>query len=125
VMGSVPGHYAGTASGINNAASRVAGLLAIALFGLLMLAVFSVALRSGLAGLELPAQAEAAVYAQRNDLAALEPPPELSTPQQGAVQQLVSCAYLTGFRVVMAVSAGLALVSALIAWRLVGRESLR
>lgn len=122
VMGSVPGHYAGTASGINNAASRVAGLLAVALFGLLMLAVFSGALRGGLAGLELPAQVEAAVYAQRNDLAGLEPPPELSAPQQQAVRQAINNAYLTGFRVVMVVSAGLALLSALVAWRLVERK---
>jgi EmrB/QacA subfamily drug resistance transporter len=125
VMGSVPGHYAGTASGINNAASRVAGLLAIALFGLLMLAVFSGALRGGLAGLGLSAQAEAAVYAQRVDLAALEPPAELSAAQQGAVRQAVNSAYLTGFRVVMGVSAGLALLSALIAWRMVEGRGLK
>ena len=125
VMGSVPGHYAGTASGVNNAASRVAGLLAVALFGLLMLAVFSGALRGGLAGLELPVQVEAAVYAQRNDLAGLEPPPELSAPQQQAVRQAVNNAYLTGFRMVMVVSAGLALLSALVAWRLVEGKGAR
>ena len=119
----MPGHYAGTASGINNAASRVAGLLAIALFGLLMLAVFGGVLRGGLDGLGLPAGAEAAVYAQRVDLAALEPPAELSAAQQGAVRQVVDGAYLTGFRVVMGVSAGLAFLGALIAWRMVeGKE---
>ena len=119
VMGAVPEHYAGTASGINNAASRVAGLLAIAVFGLVMLAVFSGALRDGLAGLELPAQTVATVYAQRGDLAGLEPPAELSAPQQQAVRQAVNGAYVSGFRVVMAVSAGLAVLGAGVAWGMV------
>jgi predicted MFS family arabinose efflux permease len=119
VMNAVPEHYAGTASGVNNAASRAAGLLAIALFGILMLGVFSAELRRGLSPLELPPQAEQGVLSSRNDLAALTPPDTLSVEQQGAVNRTVDTAYLTGFRAVMGVSAGLALVSALIAWRMI------
>lgn len=119
VMGSVPEGLSGTASGINNAASRVAGLITIALFGLLMLAVFGAALRGGVEGLGLPAEARNAVYAQRDDLAALEPPAGLSDAQRAAVREIVDGAYLTGFRVVMATSALLAALGALVAWRLV------
>lgn len=119
VMGSVPDHLSGTASGINNAASRVAGLLSIALFGLLMLAVFGAALRSGVGGLELPAQAETAIYAQQGALAALEAPESLDEAQRGSVRDAVVSAYLTGFRVVMATSAALSVAAALVAWRLV------
>ncbi len=119
VMGAVPEHYAGTASGINNAASRVAGLLAIAMFSLLMLAVFSGALRSGLVDAGLPAQVEAAVYERRGDLTGLEPPTDLTDVQQRAVRGVVSSAYLSGFRVVMAVSAGLAVLGARVAWGMV------
>lgn len=124
VMGAVPQQYAGTASGINNAASRVAGLLAIALFGLLMLGVFSSVLERGLGGLELPASAREAVLAQRTNLANIAPPEGLSAPQQAQIRQVVEAAYLTGFRVVMALSAGLAALSALIAWRLVEGKGL-
>ncbi len=119
VMGAVPQQYAGTASGINNAASRVAGLLAIALFGLLMLAVFSSVLERGLGRLELPAQAQEAVLAQRTDLANITPPEGLSAPQQAQIRQVIEVSYLTGFRVVMALSAALAALSALVAWRMV------
>ncbi len=119
VMGSVPDHLSGTASGINNAASRVAGLLSIALFGLLMLGVFSAALRGGVEGLELPAQAETAIYAQQGALAALEVPAGLGEAQRNSVRDAVTGAYLTGFRVVMATSAVLAVLSAFVAWRFV------
>ncbi len=119
VMGSVPDHLSGTASGINNAASRVAGLLSIALFGLLMLGVFGAALRGGVGGLELPVQAETAIYAQQGALAALEAPEGLSEAQRTSVRDAVTGAYLTGFRVVMATSAVLAVLSAVVAWRFV------
>lgn len=78
-----------------------------------------------MAELGLSAQAEAAVYAQRNDLAAIEPPAELGAPQQEAVRRVVDSAYVTGFRVVMAVSAALAVLSALIAWWLVEGKGAR
>src|SRR3989442_15720520 len=49
VMGSVDTQHVGTASGVNNAVSRTAGLLAIAVLGIVILAVFSSSLLSHLA----------------------------------------------------------------------------
>ena len=57
VLGAVPQHNAGVASGANNAISRVAGLLAIAAVGAVVAAQFGSALDERLAGRELsPAQ---------------------------------------------------------------------
>jgi hypothetical protein len=42
VMGAVNEQHAGIASGINNAVSRAAALIAVAVFGSIMLAVFFV-----------------------------------------------------------------------------------
>jgi len=119
VMNAVPEHYAGTASGVNNAASRVAGLLAIAIFGVLMLATFSASLRTTLPTLELPAEVARDIYAQRADLANISIPDALASEQGQAVESATHRAFVFGFRVIMVISVGLALMSALIAWRLI------
>src|SRR5262249_34996338 len=53
VMNSVEQERAGTASGINNAVARVAGVLAVAVLGAVMAAAFAHSLRESLASLNL------------------------------------------------------------------------
>jgi hypothetical protein len=55
VMSSVPTHQAGVASGINNAVSRVAGLLGVAVMAILIFLAFDQALTERLGRLDLPA----------------------------------------------------------------------
>src|SRR5213082_1278823 len=71
VMNSVASNRAGIASGVNNAVARTAGLLAIAVLGIVMLHVFSGALDQRLAKYELPSSASRSLQAQRTKLAAI------------------------------------------------------
>src|SRR5437588_433371 len=75
VMNSVSESRAGIASGINNAVSRTAGLLSIAVLGLIMFHTFNSCLDRRLDQLGIPPQVRQALNDQRIKLAAIEIPP--------------------------------------------------
>jgi len=68
-MNAVDQSYSGAASGINSAVSRIRGLLAVAVFGALLSAVFESALDRRLYSLHLPPPVLAEIEAQRSKLA--------------------------------------------------------
>ncbi len=113
VMGAVEERHAGIASGINNAVSRCAGLLAIAVLGILMLGLFSRGLDRRLSRSDLPPAARTAMAAQRQRLAAVEIPAGLIGPARTRGRSAVDGAFLDGFRGVMLTAAGLALLASL------------
>jgi EmrB/QacA subfamily drug resistance transporter len=112
VMNAVGPDAAGTASGVNNAVSRMAGLLAIAMFGSLMAWAFDAHLRAALQSAHVPREIAALVHQQRDKLAAIVVPPNIDPAVAAAVRRAVSEAFVAGFRWIMLISAGLALASA-------------
>ncbi len=119
VMGAVDKRHAGIASGINNAVSRTAGLLAIAVIGIVMLAVFNGSLDSHLATLHLSAQMHHMLDVQRIKLAGIQIPANASPAVHAALKNAIDEAFVSGFRLVSLICAGLALASALSAWLLI------
>jgi EmrB/QacA subfamily drug resistance transporter len=113
VMGAVETQYVGTASGVNNAVSRTAGLIAIAVFGIVVLAIFSNSLATQLPLLQVPAGMRQALLLQENKLVGIEIPAGLSTSTQEAVQQAIAESFITSFRVVMLIASALAVCSSL------------
>jgi MFS family permease len=112
VMNAVEQRHAGTASGINNAVSRIAGLLAVAILGALLNGVFQTSLSRRLDTLALPSQERAQVEAQRSRLAAAE----AGDPR---ARQAIRGAFVDGFRAVLWAAAGLAIASSLSAAALI------
>lgn len=105
VMSSVEQSRAGIASGVNNAVSRVAGLLAIAVLGLVLYRAFDRALDVHLSALAVPPEIRAQVDAQRHNLAAVE----TTDPR---ARQAIDLAFVDGYRWVLWISAALAVASA-------------
>ncbi len=112
VMGAVEQRHAGIASGINNAVSRTAGLLAIAIFGIVALSAFNVSLDSHLAPLHLGPSVQHLIDVQRVKLAGITIPTNVSGDVQVALKRAVDEAFVSSFRLVSLICAGLALASA-------------
>jgi hypothetical protein len=114
-MNSVEGGHSGLASGVNNAVSRTAGLLAIAVLGIFVFAAFSSSLDSRIANLDLAPEQRATLESEKVDLAGAEVPDGVSGETATAVERAIDEAFVEGFRLAMFIAAGLAVASALAA----------
>jgi predicted MFS family arabinose efflux permease len=119
VMDAVDEDRVGTASGINNAVARVAALLAIAIFGVVMVATFSRQLNHRLAPVPMPAEARSELQANESRLAALTVPSGVGPGTASAIESSIQLSFVFSFRLVMWICAALALVSAAIAWQMI------
>jgi EmrB/QacA subfamily drug resistance transporter len=116
VMNSVGADLAGIASGVNNAVSRTAALLAIAGFGIVMAWAFEASMHQRLREARVPPEVSAFLDTQRSKLAAADLPPGVDGELASTLKRTVQLSYVSGFRWIMLLSAGLALLSALAAW---------
>jgi EmrB/QacA subfamily drug resistance transporter len=123
VMGAVEERRAGVASGINNAVSRTAALLAIAVFGVFMLKAFDSSLAANLAAIAVPPETRAQLLEQSGALLNLKIPAGVSGETQAAIRQAIREAFVSGFRVVACMAAGLAALSAFVSWLLICGKS--
>jgi EmrB/QacA subfamily drug resistance transporter len=107
VMNALSPALAGTASGVNNAVARTAGLLAIAVFGAILAQTFDTTLDARLSELALPGDVVDQIATQRAKMAGIH----VTNP---AARRAIDDAFVAGFRAVMLVSAGLAALSAIV-----------
>lgn len=117
VMNSVDQRRAGIASGINNAVSRIAALLAVAVFGTMLSGIFQGALNRRLDGLALAPAARADIDRQRSRLADIE-------TSDARAQQAIKESFVSGYRAILWIAAALAAGSSLSAAALIsGRRA--
>jgi hypothetical protein len=114
-MNSVPRDHAGVASGINNAVSRVAGLVAVAVFGVVLYSTFDRALDRELRSLPLAPEVRASIDAQRRKLGAAE-----TNDPQG--RQAIERSFVAGYRSVLWIAVALAVAAAGTAAVLIDRD---
>jgi MFS family permease len=122
VMNSADQDRVGAASGINNAVARVAGVLAIAVLGIVMVKAFAFRLNHELASVSLPASVLQQLHANETKLAGLQVPADLDPSTRATINKSIGEAFVFGFRIVMFICAGLSLASAAVAWFMISED---
>ncbi|MEP6801826.1 MAG: DHA2 family efflux MFS transporter permease subunit [Acidobacteriota bacterium] len=125
VMSSVEGRHAGAASGINNAVSRTAGLLSVAVLSAVMLSVFEQRLHDGLRHSSMRPALRASMESQVTRLAAVPIPAAVTAEEHDGARAAITSAFVAGFRRVMLIGAGLSVLAALTALCLIQSKAAR
>src|SRR6201982_1976138 len=120
VMNSIAQNRAGIASGVNNAVARTASLLAIAVFGVVMLHVFKTGLDHRLSSANLPASVAQSLQTQSIKLAAIDIPQNLNAETRHVIRRAIDESFVSGFRWVMVIGTALAAASAFTTLFLIG-----
>ncbi len=115
VMAAVSDHFSGTASGINNALTRIANVFANAIFGALAVLFFSGALQTGIQNTPLTVKEKQAVMVQAANLGNAKAPAWLPVAQRAVVEKSYHSAFIHTYQVILRISAGLAFLGALMA----------
>ena len=121
VMNAATDDRSGAASGINNTASRVAGVLAVAVTGALATAVFTGGLEAQLAPMQLDEALERRLLEDAARLAELQVPAAVPTYLRTGLENAIDHAFVEAFRAGVLLNAGLAALAAGIATQLMRR----
>ncbi len=112
VMNAVHVEYSGTASGINNAMARLAGLVTIAVLGIVIIHAFGAYLDRGMDKAGIPAEVRAQMDGQRIKLAGAEIPAALGEKLKAGLEGIVNGSFIGGFEIVLYIAALMSLIAA-------------
>jgi EmrB/QacA subfamily drug resistance transporter len=123
VMRSAGDRYAGAASGINNATARIAGMLAVALLGVVAVGTFRTTLDARLERLQVSISIRQALQPEIRKLAEAQVPKQADSAARPALRQVLNDSFVDSFRAVSRIAVATALLSALCAWLTIDRKS--
>ncbi len=119
VMGAVSPRFSGTASGINNAVSRISGVFANAIFGALAVLFFASMLQQQLKTTILPEIQQQQVLAQATNLGNATVPAGITVKEQERVVQWYHESFIAAYSRIMFLASGLCFTGALMSLLLV------
>jgi EmrB/QacA subfamily drug resistance transporter len=112
-MTAVAVEHAGVASGVNNAVARVAGLVAIAVFGIVLVRHFDIRVNAALDGLDLSGAERAAIHDELPKLAGADVDAAVGLDRRQGVRHAIDESFVSSVRQIMISSAGLACAAAI------------
>jgi EmrB/QacA subfamily drug resistance transporter len=113
VMRSVDDQFSGTASGINNAMTRISNVFANAIFGALAVLLFTGTLTTKLKDLPIDGKQKQAAIAQAVNLGNAETPANIGGQNRTAITQSYRTGFIQTYAIIMRLSAALAFLGAL------------
>ena len=113
VMGSVNDHFSGTASGINNALTRIANVFANAIFGALAVLFFAGALEGEIKSIPLNTKEKQEVAAQAVNLGNAKVPVHVNANDNAKIEKAYHVSFIHAYANIMRISAGLGFLGAL------------
>ena len=113
VMGSVSDHFSGTASGVNNAVTRIANVFANAIFGALAVLFFAGALAGNIQNMKMNPKQKQEVMKQAADLGNAKVPKGMNGDKN--IEQAYHQSFIKAYADIMQISAGLGFAGALMA----------
>ena len=123
VMGSAGDHLSGTASGINNAMTRIANVFANAIFGALAVLFFSGALQERVHPPAFAAKDREVILAEAANLGDAKVPAQVPVAEKAVLQQFYHESFIDAYAKIMRISAGLAFLGALMTVLFVRRKT--
>jgi MFS family permease len=112
VMGSVSDHFSGTASGVNNAVSRIAGVFTNAIFGTLAVLFFSGALQTQIQHTHLNPQQKQAVMEQSPEMGNARVPADINPTDKAEVENTYHTSFIYAYAKIMRIAAVLGFAGA-------------
>jgi EmrB/QacA subfamily drug resistance transporter len=116
VMGSVSDHFSGTASGVNNAITRIANVFANAIFGALAVLIFTGSLQAELKQIPLKEKEKQAVMASAVNLGNAKVPASIDASNKAIVEKAFHTSFISAFALILRICACLAFLGALMAF---------
>lgn len=113
---SVESKYSGAASGINNAVARVAGLLAVALLGVIVVTFFKGQLTEKMFISQMPRAEQQQIMVQENKLGGITIPQNFTPSSKLDAQNAIEDSFIYGFRWAMGINAFLAFLAAVVSF---------
>jgi EmrB/QacA subfamily drug resistance transporter len=108
--------YSGAASGVNNALSRIAALMAIAILGVITVSAFSVRLEDLISAANLTSMEKELILSQSSKVGGIVIPDTFGETARTLISDAVRVSFVYGFRLSMTVSAALAFGGSLVSF---------
>ncbi len=116
VMGSVSDHFSGTASGVNNALTRISNVFANAIFGALAVLFFAGALQDHIKTIPLDTKSKQTVIAEAVNLGNAKVPRGIDLKDKNTIDKAYHESFIHAYANIMRISAGLGFLGALMSF---------